>query len=69
MRQALRSSKGSPFFVAETEREAFPDPVDFSWIGMTISNWAEHTDPQGHRMPVSGSKEHRKLDKSELQQD
>lgn len=68
MRQALRSSKGSPLWL-RLNVKPFPDPVDFSWIGMTISNWAEHTDPQGHRMPVSGSKEHRKLDKSELQQD
>lgn len=43
-----------------------PKPMDFPWVGMTISNWAEQRDPQGHNMPVSGSKEYTKLDKSEL---
>ena len=49
--------------------KAFPHPVDFSWIGLTISNWAKHIDPQGHSTPVSGSKEHSELHKSELLQD
>lgn len=40
-----------------------PKPMDFPCVGMTISNWAEQKDPQGH---VSGSKEHTELDKSEL---
>lgn len=40
--------------------------MDFPWEDMTISNRAKQRDPQGHGMPVSGSKEHTELDKSEL---
>lgn len=40
-----------------------PKPMDFPWVGTTISNRAEQKEPQGH---VSGSKEHTELDKSEL---
>lgn len=45
------------------------DPMNSSWAGMTVSNWAEQIDAQGRSMPVSGSKKHTELDKSQLQQD
>lgn len=45
------------------------DPVNSSWAVMTVSNWAEQIDTQGQSLPVSGSKKHAELDKSQLQQD
>lgn len=66
---ALGSLKCGAVFVAEKEREAFTGSNGFFSGGGTTPNRAEQMDPQGLSTPVSGSKKHTELDKSELQPD
>lgn len=67
--EALGSWKCFTLFVAETEHETLTRSNGFFLVGMTISNWAEQIDPQGHCMAVSVSKECTEFDKRKLQQD